>query len=347
LKKNKKILYSILDWGLGHATRSIPIIDELLNWGHEVVIGSNGRALYLLKETYPELKFIELPDYNIKYFTKSMFLNMALQWYKMPLAIHREYLKVKEFLKNNSIDLIISDNRYGCYSKSIPSIIISHQLNLKTGNFVIDYFANKINHFWIKKFDKIWVPDFEDSKISGELSKDSKLKNIRFIGAISRMKKKKLPIVRDIIVLLSGPEPQRSIFEKEIIIQLDNLPYNALIVGGKTEKYYKEKISPNIEYQSFLTGEMLNNAILESKYIITRSGYTTLLDLVALNKMALLIPTPGQTEQKYLAESLARKKIFPFQFQNELDIEKGIEKIDSYFGFEKIQNKNDLINRLF
>ncbi len=334
-----------MDWGLGHATRSIPIIDELLNLGHEIVIGSNGRALHLLKENYPQLQFIDLPDYNIKYYTQNMFINMVLQWYKMPLAITKERKLVKKVVNKNAIDFVISDNRYGCYAINVPSVIISHQLNLKTGNSFLDYFANKINRFWLKKFDQIWVPDFDDSRVSGELSKNSKLKNIRFIGAISRMKKKALPLKRDIIVLLSGPEPQRSIFEKKVIKQLKNLPFNTLIVGGKTENYYKEKISPNIEYQSFLSGEILNNAILESKYIISRSGYTTLLDLVTLRKKALLVPTPGQTEQEYLAENLSSKKIFPFQHQNNLDIEKGIEKMDDYSGFE-FNKKNALISNL-
>ena len=139
LKKNKKILYTILDWGLGHATRSIPIIDELLSLGHEIIIGSNGRALHLLKVTYPDIEFVELPDYNIKYYYQNMFINMILQWYKMPLAIRKEYIFVNAFVRKNGIDFIISDNRYGCYDKNIPSVIITHQLNIITGNSFLDF----------------------------------------------------------------------------------------------------------------------------------------------------------------------------------------------------------------
>ncbi len=335
----------MLDWGLGHATRSIPIIDCLLLHGNEIIIGSNGRALFLLKENYPNLKFFELPDYNIKYFTQNMLVNMAFQWYKMPFAIWKEHNLIGKIIQKNDVDLIISDNRYGCYQSKIPSVIITHQLNIKSGHKITDFMVQKINHYWLKNFNQIWIPDLPNSEISGDLSKNAKFENIFFLGPISRMKYQKRPFKRDLIVILSGPEPQRTHFETKIIQQIAKTDYSALIVGGKTESFYKQQLSENIDYISFLGRNALNDAILASQYVIARSGYTTLLDLYVLGKKALLIPTPGQTEQEYLAQNLMKKKIFPFQNQGEINIKQALDEMDSFSGFTPIL-KDNLCERL-
>ena len=338
------ILITPLNWGLGHATRCIPIINSLVESGIKVCLASDGRALSLLKEEYPGLTAYELPGYNVRYEQTGMIWNIAKQLPKISRAILAERKAVKKIVKAKSVDVIISDNRYGCRSKQTKNIFITHQINIAIPNRRLEIISNKINHHFINLFDECWIPDFEgEESLAGKLSDTSA--DHQYIGPLSRFQYAGLKKEHDLIAVLSGPEPQRSILEKKIIEQLKELPLKSLIVQGKTEIMQRSNLSENLSLVSFLTSRDLNEAILKSELVIARSGYSTIMDLVALQKKAILIPTPGQTEQEYLAARLSAQKIFYCQEQEELDIKKALIANAGYTGFKPLRTPTTSIKK--
>jgi len=314
-KEAKSILMAPLDWGLGHATRCIPIIYELLEQGCTVIIAANGPTEILLKSEFPQLTFLKLKGYNIQYSqTKNgLPLKIFLQLPKVIAAIYYEHHWLKKTAKENNVDIIIADNRFGLFHSSIPSIYITHQLLIKTGNRFTEKIAQYVHCYFIKKYTNCWVPDFEgNNNLAGELSHPEKsIDGVKYIGALSRFEKKNVVEKKyDLLILLSGPEPQRSIFEKLLLDQLQTFFGTILLVRGLPGKGFNAIQQQNIIVKDHLAANELNEAIQQSKLVISRSGYTTIMDLVKLQQKAILVPTPGQTEQEYLAQHLAQQKIF-------------------------------------
>ncbi|MDF2437368.1 MAG: glycosyl transferase family 28 [Bacteroidota bacterium] len=330
----KRILICPLDWGLGHATRCIPIIRELLENGLHVVIAGEGRSLELLKTEFPSLAFIELHGYNITYPEKgSMILKMLFSIPKLIHGIKQEHQAIQKIVIENKIDVVISDNRYGCYASGVKNIFVTHQLMIKAP-FLEGLIHNKILSY-IKYFDECWIPDNETAPfLSGDLSHKYKLSNhAYFIGPLSRFSKINEVKKFDITVIISGPEPQRTIFEKLIIAQIKKTDLKTLIVQGKPEEKEEFQRKKNIFVIPHLNSRELESAILASDIVISRSGYSTIMDLAILNKKAIFIPTPGQTEQEYLAEYLKEKGIAYFQEQSKFDLNEALKQSEKFTGF--------------
>ncbi len=346
MRRKKRILIAPLDWGLGHAARCIPIIREIIAQDHEPVIAADGRAYDLLKSEFPELKILRLKGYHPVYPKESnMVWTMLLQAPRFLYRIAWEYFALKPLIKKHSIDIVISDNRYGLWSSEIPSILITHQLFIKMPDAFkwMEPAVNKLNHFFIHRFHQCWVPDIAgDESLSGLLSHGkSELSNVRFIGMLSRMKwagdngsgargqgQGAGSGRYSLLVLLSGPEPQRSILEKEIMPQIDRLGLQTLVVRGITEENERNFINDELEMVSHLTSEKLNEALLAAEVVVCRSGYSTLMDIAAIGKKAILIPTPGQTEQEYLAKRFDEKKLAIVQQQGNLNLKEALEKLE-------------------
>lgn len=335
MKKTPHILVAVLNWGLGHASRCIPIINELLQQGAKVSIASEGRTLALLEKEFPHLGLYTLPAYDITYKNKNMFWNIGKQLPKIARAIYKEHRAIRKLVQEQRIDAIISDNRFGCYDRRIPSIFITHQICIKIPFFPLEYLVNICNHQCIYRFNACWIPDFEPPyNLAGSLSIPPKhLHSIKYLGALSRMTAQSRKIEKEVIIILSGPEPQRTYLEELLIEQAQTLPQNFLLIQGKTESYQHFKKGKNIEVKSFLTGKELNKAINSSDLIISRSGYSTIMDLYQLSKKAILIPTPGQTEQEYLAAELFKKSYFYTQSQVDFNLEEALLRAKEYQGF--------------
>lgn len=348
MNSTKRILVAPLNWGLGHATRCIPIIRELQRQGAEVLLASDGRALQLLHEEFPDLPIFELPAYNIRYPFSSMVLSIGCQLPKIARAIYLENQAINQLIEKEKIDIIISDNRFGCFSKKVKTVFLTHQLTIKMPFKLLEIPVRWGNFFWIRKFDECWIPDFiSENNLSGELSKiKNKQTGFKFIGVLSRMKAGVLKKKYRAIFILSGPEPQRTFLENKILIQLENLTGQFLIIQGKTELKQRVFIKKNIEIVSFMTSKELNEAILKSEIVVSRSGYSTLMDLANLQQKAILIPTPGQTEQEYLAERFFEKGIFYYQNQQGLDLKKALEKGLNFTGFQKNEHSENLLKRV-
>ena len=346
MKKKKRILIAILDWGLGHATRCIPIIEALLQQEADLILASSGSALELLKREFPNCTFIKLPAYNIRYYSFGMVGSMLLQGPKIISTIIQEYWQLQKIIRDQKIDLVISDSRFGCFTKQVPCIFITHQLHIQMPAYLkqLQRVVNFFNHWIIKKYHSCWVPDFADTtkNLSGILAHPAPFP-IQYIGPLSRMKPLVRPIRYDIIAILSGPEPQRSMLEQLLLMELAKLDKKILLVRGLPKGSALETPNKHIRIVPFLTAQALNEAIAESAFVICRSGYSSIMDLVILRKPALLIPTPEQTEQEYLARYLKSKGQFLVQAQGALDLKEIPLNLEGYPEFTALDSKNNTI----
>lgn len=251
LKTKKRILVAPLDWGLGHATRCIPVISELIKQGAEVFVAASDKPLRLLQQEFPDLNFIRIPGYDIRYSKgKNMIWQMAASSPKIWLKIKQENSLLKKLIKRYKLDGIISDNRYGLWSEDIPSVIITHQLFIQSA--IAQRLLHKITQNHLSKFDEVWVPDFEgDNNLSGKLSHGKEIpKNVIYIGPLSRFYGRELSNQEykyDLMGIFSGPEPQRSILEAGIIEQIKKINIKALIVRGLADQKQEFLLSENIE----------------------------------------------------------------------------------------------------
>lgn len=335
---NKKIIIAPLNWGLGHATRCIPVINALLENNFTPIIASDGKALSFLKKEFPDLEYLAIPRYHISYH-RNLKLGLLFQIPKILKAVKKEKQVIDNFIQNNKdVVGIISDNRFGVRSNLVPSVYITHQINVLSGNttFFTSYFHQKI----IKKFDECWIPDNVNSQFSGKLSISNSKINTKFIGVLSRFKKEELPQNIDVLVILSGPEPNRTFFQDKLISELKNTSKNIVFVLGKVESEQKKWTSENIVFYNYLLTNQLQDKINSSKIVVCRSGYSSIMDLAVLEKKAFFIPTKNQSEQEYLANYLNKNNIAPFSNIDSFNQEK-LMLIENYTG---LKGKNKKLN---
>lgn len=338
----KRILIAPLNWGLGHATRCIPIIHQLISNQFTPIIASDGVALALLKKEFPNVETVELPSYNITYAKKGQYFKLKLlkDSPKLVQTIKAEKKVTKQIIENFNIDGIISDNRLGVHSKKIPSVFITHQLQVLSGNTT--WLSTKMHQKIIRKFNECWVPDHkEEPSLSGKLGhcKDVDIP-LQYIGALSRFERQATEIKYDILVLLSGPEPQRSILEHSLLEAFKDDSRTILFIKGIIEEKQTVTQLNNLTVYNYMTGKELEDAINQSELIVSRSGYTTVMDLSILGKKAFFIPTPGQFEQEYLAERLQHLNLVPFCKQDDFTLDK-LNITPEFKGLDGFKNTTD------
>ena len=338
----KRILVASLNWGLGHAARCIPVINALITNGFEPIIASDGAALMLLQKEFPKLSSIEFPSYNVTYTKNGKYLKLKLiaDTPKLIQVIKAEKKATKNIIENNNISGIISDNRLGVYSKKVPSVFITHQLNVLSGNTT--WLSTKIHEKFMKKFDACWVPDVEtEINLSGKLGHPETFEiPTTYIGPLSRFEKRYVNTINDLLVLLSGPEPQRTLLENILLSELKNYTGKVVFVKGIIEKEQTIQIIGNITIYNFMTSGLLEKTINESTLVIARSGYTTVMDLAKLGKKVFFIPTPGQFEQEYLATRLTELKLAPSCNQQNFTLEK-LKEINDFSGLKSFEYETD------
>ena len=352
-KNNEKprILIAPLDWGLGHATRCIPIVNKLIELNCEVWIVAEKKIFFLLKKEFPSAVFLRYKGYEIRYSkNKNLFpLTIFFQFPKIIFSIIKEKRWINLIVKENSIDAIISDNRFGMFTKQIPCVYITHQLFIKTGNQLTDVIAQKIHNYFIRKYTFCWVPDIQKNGLAGKLSHPKKVpSNVVYIGPLSRFKRiENVEIIYDLLVLISGPEPQRTIFENLILKQLESFDGKAFLIRGLPDETISFREFSHVKIKNHLQAAELKKVIQQSEIVLSRSGYTTVMDLSALQKKAILIPTPGQKEQEYLAKYLYEKQYFFCIEQKNFSLEDAINEMKGFpfksfqFNEEQYQNTVD------
>jgi len=313
--RKQTVFYGVLDWGLGHATRSIPIIKKLKERNTDVILGSSGNALALLKIYFPSLKIYELPEYNVNYKHKSMLLNMSLQLPKIISAIKKENEILQQIVQKENITHIISDNRYGLCHNQIPAAFITHQLFIPSP--VLKKSVNQLNHQKIKKFTVCWVPDFEDENesLAGKLSHGKVNVDTKYIGPISRFMdvhatfehvSTPLNMTYKYAGIVSGPEPSRSDFEAFLLKEFNAVKGKHLLITGQPDK--KRLSSEHIDIVNHLSDNDFAMAVKNAEKVFCRSGYSSIMDLYYLGVSAEIYPTPNQPEQEYLAKIYSYKK---------------------------------------
>ncbi|MET0638191.1 MAG: glycosyltransferase [Chitinophagaceae bacterium] len=333
-----RILVAPLDWGLGHATRCIPIIREFLQRDAEVLIAAEGPVSVLLKQEFPTLEILELRGYRIKYARTATGLafGMLKQIPRILQSIRREKKWLDNIIKSHQIDVIISDNRYGLYSGKIPSVFISHQLTIKTGSVFTEKILRKFNYKFINRFTECWVPDKPGPfNYAGALSHPPVLPRIPvfYTGILSRLNPAATTVIpKHLFISLSGPEPQRSIFEEKIISQVSHYNHSATIVRGLPGEERMIPSTNSLRFFNHLPAVCISEEMAKADLVITRSGYSTIMDLVTMNKKSILVPTPGQTEQVYLAGYLTEKKIAMGVGQAGFNLVDVIERAKDFFG---------------
>lgn len=305
-----RILICPLNWGLGHATRCVPIISNLLIDGHEVVVAADGFPLEFLKQQFHEIQFIELPSYQVRYSAgKSQILAMLWNMPDVIKGMIREHRWLNNLLRHDFFDQVISDNRFGLWTRKTHCIYMTHQLMIKmpASLKVLEPFAWLMHRMMIVQYDECWIPDYEgDDNLSGDLSHKYPLpKNAKFIGPLSRFSTAEFedePKTYDNVAVLSGVEPQRSIFEHELTKRFQNAGQKTLIVCGQPSAEKRVYHVGDVTLISHLHDKELTPLLKAAKKIVARSGYSSIMDLKALNCLhkTEFIPIPGQTEQEYL-----------------------------------------------
>lgn len=347
-KKNGhlRILVAPLDWGLGHATRCIPVIYELLDRNIDVWLAGEGPQEVLLKKEFPGLPFLYLRGYRVKYGKSGLGLIFTI-FRQIPgvlATIRQENDWLKEVVKKYQFDGVISDNRYGLNHPGISTVFITHQLTIKSpfGKWT-EKILQKRNYRFIKHFNECWIPDEETQDgLAGQLSHPATMPSVpvRYIGILSRLKKGNSEEKKDhLFISLSGPEPQRTMLENRVIHDIGHYPGTATIVRGLPGETTILPSTNDLRFYNHLPTAELNAEMQRAEYIISRSGYSTVMDIVTMGKRSILIPTPGQTEQEYLAKYLTEKKIAVCITQKEFDLQDSLRMAS---GFEyKVMRCND------
>ncbi len=341
----KKVLVCPLDWGLGHATRCIAIIMELQRQGAEVIIGASGDSMELLRLEFPEVKFFELPAYNPMYSAgDGMVFTVGAQLPRFLSVIRQEHDMTEEIVKEQQVDVIISDNRYGCWSSKIHSVFLTHQVKIPmpVGYRWLSPAVNYFSRLAIGKFGDVWIPDQPGSGLTDSfLPKNNQFK---YIGWISRFKRRRdVSRKYEIIGLVSGPEPQRSIFEKNLEEELKKSGCQALLVTGEPHRPHRDRIG-NMEKINHLKKSELEEAILASDIVISRSGYSTIMDLIALGKKAIFVPTPGQGEQICLADNLAEQELVVAMSMDDFSLGRALEQSIRFRGLGALVPQSGLLS---
>ncbi|MBL0271492.1 MAG: glycosyl transferase family 28 [Chitinophagaceae bacterium] len=353
--RQARILVAPLDWGLGHATRCVPIIRELLAQGCSVWLAGEGAQEILLKAEFPDLPFLELPGYRIRYAktARGLIWKMIQQGPKMRRAILYEHRWLKKAVNEHGFDAVISDNRYGLYHSSIPCVFITHQLTIKSsaGKWTEKIFQ-KSNYRHINHFTTCWVPDqpagqagiLADCNLAGELSHPVKMPAVpvHYIGWLSRFQKMNIPEKNNhLLIILSGPEPQRSLLEEIIIHEISHYNGTATIIRGLPGSSSMIPSTNMIRFYNHLPALELNAAIEEASYVICRSGYSSLMDMITLQKKCILIPTPGQPEQEYLGRYLQEKGIAHCAPQKDFSLNKELAVAAAYKYYIPLVSSNE------
>ena len=329
----KRILICPLNLGLGHATRIIPVVQRLSELGHYVIIGAEGRAEALLKSEFTDLEFINFPDYGIRYSRYfSPVTSLFLQLPKLISGIFRENRRLKKIINEFQIDIVISDNRYGLYSKQASTVLITHQILIKPPSWLnfFDIWMWWIVTGWVQKFTYTWVPDRQNAPyLSGDLSHKYPLpENGKYIGLLAAVTDE-VPEICDLLILISGPEPARTEFERIVLGQLKSLVnIKTVVLLGKPEG--ETEHSGSYAIFSHLSRKRISALIKGAGLIISRPGYTTVMEVAVLGKKALWVPTPGQTEQEYLCKYLAEQDMYRYTQQKKLDLSNAISIQSSY-----------------
>ena len=328
-----EIIYGVCSWGLGHATRSLPVIRKLISENNHLTVISNGRSLEVLKKELGEkVLYVDIPDYPmlLSENTRQFLAKSMMYWPVFIKRIEDGLAQLQKILEKHHYDCIISDSRYDMYSKKIPSFFISHQMRIMNPLQIklFERAMERFNLFFFKRFIGIMVPDYKENNLSGDLSHNLKRIDenlIHYVGVLSDFTKRPLKKDIDYLISISGPEPQRSMLEEKLAAHASELEGNVVMTLGKSEKYSIVK-KQHLTTYTFVTKELREELLNKAKLVVSRSGYSTIMDVAVVGTKALFIPTPGQIEQEYLGQYHNTLGTFYSVSQDAIDLKSDVKK---------------------
>lgn len=301
----------------------------MLAQGCKVSVAGNDVQLSYYKAVFPNVGRLPLKGYNVRYASNggAFMVKLFKQLPEIYKTVIYEHDWLQQIVKEHAIDAVISDNRYGMYHQEVPSIMMTHQLQPISGfGRIADNITAKLHHKFIAKFDACWLVDDEAENIAGSLSKPKMLPpNTKYIGLLSQVEKSGVANNGSLMVLLSGPEPQRTILSDKLWQQVGSFQGKVTFVEGSNKIEPRKEVPDNVDYHQRVHGDKLQQLIEQTDMIICRSGYSTVMDLLKLGKRGILIPTPGQTEQEYLGKLLHERGLFYHMPQSKIDLEKALQ----------------------
>ncbi|MFO7677239.1 MAG: glycosyltransferase family protein [Thermoplasmatota archaeon] len=352
------IIYAACSWGLGHATRSLPVIRRLIDEGNHLTIVSSGRSLDLLrKEIGDAASYADILDYPmlLSENARQFMAKTVIYWPLFLKRIESGLLQLNRILDKKRYDLIVSDGRYDMYNKKIPSFFISHQIRIMNPLRIsmFETGSELFNIFFFKRFTGILVPDYKDDNLSGELSHNLKKideNTLHYVGVLSDFRKKNLKKTVDYFFSISGPEPQRSILEQTLLSQIKNISGSIVMTLGKTEtenniKDIKDQ-NKDIKIYNFLSKEKREELLNKTRLVIARSGYSTIMDVGVIGTKALLIPTPGQIEQEYLGLYHNSLQTFHSVTQDAVDFKKDVVVAQKKKGITRLCDVDKTVEKI-
>ncbi len=347
VSKQDVAIVAPLDWGLGHATRCVPLIRRLQST-HRVILASDGRAAAFLRREFPELPLVELPSYGIRYPTHpwAMVPAMVLQLPRLWMTLRAEQGLIQRLADENRCRVIFSDNRPGCHARGCRNVYMTHQVTIAapTGLHWAEPWGARLHAWAYRAFDEVWIPDLPSPPgLAGKLSHGFRPIGARFVGILSRFTASSLPRAvgpgREVIALLSGPEPQRTMLEQRLADQARAIQQPLTIVRGQPE-CSEERIEGCLRWISHLETPELLERLRAAELVICRPGYSSLMDLTRIGVRALLVPTPGQTEQEWLGDHLARQGWFHSVRQDRFDLKRDMALAQSTPGMTPVPATN-------
>ncbi|MEL6671451.1 MAG: hypothetical protein AAFR61_04640 [Bacteroidota bacterium] len=324
------VLVAALDWGLGHATRMVPIIHVLRELGLRVHLAGSGHSLVFLRNQFPDLPYLELPAYRVRY-SKGARQGGAIlrQVPRLIRVIHQEKKVLRRYAEDHDLAAVISDNRYGLHLPGRLSVFVTHQLYPLSPWSWLQPLVNFLHQRAMRPFDEIWVPDVATAPgFSGKLSHPAPSARITYIGLLSRFMLPEYQLSKDreekngayMLAILSGPEPQRSMWEEQILLQAKAAAIPTLLARGKPAELAEDP-GPLIQTRSWVDGNTLAELIAGADLLVSRPGYSSLMDYTFLPiPPLLLVPTPGQTEQEYLGAQWKGKSAILMQDQSRFEL---------------------------
>ena len=360
-----KVLVAPLDWGLGHATRCVPVVREFLRAGAEVELAVVKANANFFREVFPDLRQRLAPSYNIVYPKHGY--NMALWLLKNSVHLNAvmryEHHFAEEMVKRHGYDVLFSDNRFAFYSKNALSIYMTHQRRIAFPRAFAAF--ERIGVMWhaniMRKFDEVWVPDLEIYPgYAGSLSHSGATpgdKPMRFVGTLSRFSEMgndgnalgdapaPVDLEREVdlmsvsefmahsanvewdaapekrtsgnhsfemranykvVAVVSGVEPARTQLEQQLCEALQQIPGQHMMILGKPSAEQKTWTEGNIEFHTHLATNDFAEAVKRADFVVSRGGYSTVMDMAELGAKCIFVPTPGQFEQIVLAHDLSK-----------------------------------------
>ena len=299
------VLFALLDWGMGHATRTAPLIQFAADQGWAVHVATKGTALAFLRTQFsPEaISFHTKPGPDITYAKRGTWMKIAAQVPEFLSSIRKETSWTAEFVARHGITHIVSDNCYGVHHPDIPCVLMSHQLQLPVPNAVAALASTFVNKH-AAQFRSVWIPDDESVGLSGALTSHHQLPHAEYVGILSRLSPHAAQGNWRTVGMVSGPEPHRKLMELALLRWMKGIPGPCLLIAGRPGD--KVEVNDHVTVWPDPSAEDLAGALRGAETIVCRSGYSSLLDLAALGQRAILVPTPGQPEQLLLARHWAQ-----------------------------------------